>query len=140
MNSSNLDKQLDVMQRSIMDQFLGFDDFFLNNPLNSFSKSNFPLYNIINEGNGKYTIELAIAGYTLEDIELYEEDNTIIIEGKKLNDYDRDYIHKGLSFKAFKRAFPLSKGIAIEDAEFKNGILSIHFIKSEETKKLIDIK
>ena len=94
---------------------------------------------IVNDGDGRYTIELAVAGYTKDDIEVYAEDNSVVVEGKKLNDPKRDYIHKGMSYKAFKRVFPLSKNMTIEDATFENGVLSIHLTKSEELKKLIEI-
>ena len=125
---------------SIRNMFLGFEDAFkmLDNYA---SKSEYPPYNIERVSEDKYTLELAVAGFKKEDIDISIEKNTLKIEGESAKK-DADYIHKGLATRRFCRAFHLNKYMEVDKADMEDGILKINLVRNvpeEEKPKHIKI-
>jgi molecular chaperone IbpA len=120
--------------------FLGFEDAF--KMLDHYaSKSEYPPYNIERVSEDKYTLELAVAGFKKEDIDISIEKNTLKIEGESAKK-DADYIHKGLASRKFTRAFHLNKYMEVDKAKMEDGILKVYLVRNvpdEEKPKHIKI-
>lgn len=87
---------------------------------------NYPPYNIIKHDTHKFALEVAVAGFELDEIDVEVEGNNLIIAGQKLEKHDEVvYIYKGISTRSFKRVIPLGEHIVVKEAVIKNGMLSI---------------
>ena len=131
---------------------IGFDDMFdqfesmLGNGGLS-TQSNYPPYNIRKAGKDKYAIELAVAGFSKDDVEVEFEDNLLTVKTKKINktvEKDGDeIIHKGISQRSFSRSFTIADDVKVNGAELKDGLLTIScekIVPEQKKKKLISIK
>ena len=112
-----------------------------NNAANSY-----PPFNLKKVEDNKYVIEMAVAGFAKQDIELTLEDNKLLIKGKTSADSTGDettsYLHKGVADRAFTRQFTLADNVEIENARLMNGMLKIwleHVIPESKKPKKIDI-
>ena len=132
---------------------VGFDDIFeqFENLLEDRSlttQANYPPYNIRKIDRDSYAIEVALAGFNKNDIEIEYEDNLLTIKTKevnkpKINTNDTGIIHKGISKRQFTRSFTIAEDIKVNDAELKDGLLKIsceRIIPDYKKKKLIEIK
>ena len=109
--------------------FLGFDRIFDRmHTLNRIEQNQvkYPPYNIIKSGENHYKVEMAIAGFTQDDLDITVEDGVMTIVGNKEQDDDAEYLHKGIGSRSFKRTFTLADTIVVQDAELKDGILHVH--------------
>ena len=96
----------------------------------------FPKYNIIRHDDMKYTIELALAGYTEEQVTVEVKDRVLYITGEGENDTDTNYLHKGVSSRNFEQSFRLAEYVVVDSAEFVNGMLKVHlFVDIPEEMK-----
>jgi len=123
--------------------FIGFEPLLDSfNNLMSVSTDNYPPYNIAKESNNKYTIEIAVAGFTIDDIDLEELNNVLTITGNRDKHRSADkYIHKGISAKKFTKVFKLAEDAKVTNANLANGILSINIeIKVPKAAKANKIK
>ena len=129
---------------------VGFDSIFeeFDRMLESTERynSNYPPYNICKLSDNDYKIEVALAGYSKDDIELELKDNTLTVRNKTkekvINDESNGVIHKGISTRQFERSFTISEDIKVKNAELKNGLLNIdleRIIPDEKKPRLIDI-
>jgi len=129
---------------------VGFDSIFdeFDRMLDSTERynSNYPPYNIRKITENEYKIEVALAGYSKDDIELELKDSTLTVCNKQkekiVNDEVNDVIHKGISTRQFERAFTISEDIKVKNAELKNGLLNIdleRIIPDEKKARLITI-
>ena len=129
---------------------VGFDDVF-NHFESMFdydmvNVSNYPPYNIVQTGDNKFDIEVALAGFNKKDINVTSENGMLTIESKqedKSKDKDGEVLHKGISKRYFKKSFTIADDVEIKGAELKDGMLRVSMEKIvPEAKKLktIDIK
>lgn len=125
---------------------IGFDRIFneMNRQFaNSRSSDNYPPYNIARLDDTHYVIEVAVAGFAEEEIDVELKDSTLIIKGEKLKkDKEVDYVHKGISARNFERNFTLADNVEVRAATVKNGILAIaleHVVPEEQKPKKIAI-
>ena len=129
---------------------VGFDSIFdeFDRVLESTERhnSNYPPYNIHKINENEFKIEVALAGYSKDDIELELKDSTLTVRNKKkekiVNENTNGMIHKGISTRQFERAFTISEDIKIKNAELKNGLLNIdleRIIPDEKKARLISI-
>ena len=109
-------------------------------------KNNYPPYNIRKAGKDKYAIELAIAGFNKNDVEVEFEDNLLTVKTKKIDktvEKDGDEInHKGISQRSFSRSFTIADDVKVNGAELKDGLLTIDcekIVPEQKKKKLIPI-
>jgi len=105
----------------------------------------FPPYNIKKVGDNKFVIEMAVAGYAKQDIEITLEGNKLVIEGKSQNAGDAgvEYYYKGIAQRNFVRQFTLSDKIEIGDVEMANGMLKVwltNIVKAQDMVKKLTIK
>lgn len=106
---------------------LGFDQ--LERVLDRASKASaegYPPYNIEQVGEEEIRITLAVAGFTLDDLDVTIEDNQLVIRGRNDDDgMDRVYLHRGIAARQFQRAFVLAEGIEVTAARLEDGLLHI---------------
>jgi HSP20 family molecular chaperone IbpA len=106
--------------------FLGFDH--LEQMLDRVAKNSdgYPPYNIEQTGDSRLRITLAVAGFSMDDLQLTQEDNQLVVRGKQREDGEgRIFLHRGIAARQFQRAFVLAEGIDVEDAWLDNGLLHI---------------
>ena len=125
--------------------FVGFDKLF--NQLNAFETNpvaggNYPPYNII-KIDENYTIELAVAGFNKDEIEIIHEPehNRLVVRGSNDRD-DVDYLHQGIASRTFNRTWTVSDTIVVKNADLSDGILRIDLedvIPEEKRPKVISI-
>ena len=112
------------------------------------TQSNYPPYNIRKAGKDKYAIEVAVAGFNKDDVEVEYEDNLLTVKTKKVDkavgkDMDGEIIHRGISQRSFSRSFTIADDIKVEGAEIKDGLLKINcekIVPEQKKRKLIPIK
>ena len=131
---------------------IGFDDMFdqFENLLGNGSlamQSNYPPYNIRKTGKDKYSIEVALAGFSKKDVEVEFEDNLLTVRTKQVNKSDNqnengEIIHKGISQRQFARSFTIADDVKVNGAELKDGLLTIAcewIVPDYKKKKLIEL-
>tara|TARA_B100000029_G_scaffold485449_1_gene538766 strand:- start:2318 stop:2761 length:444 start_codon:yes stop_codon:yes gene_type:complete len=131
---------------------VGFDSIFdeFDRMLDSVDRghinANYPPYNIKKINENEYIIEVALAGFSREDIDVELKDKTLIVRNKAkdkvVDSESNDVIHKGISTRQFERAFTIAEDIKVKDAELKNGLLSINLekiIPEEKKPRLIKV-
>ena len=109
---------------------------------NNVSSTGFPPYNIRKEGDYHYVIEIALAGFSKEDIEVEVADGTLSVRSDKKDDV-ADNLYRGISFRKFNRKFTLSDDIVVNDASLDNGMLTINLeriVPEEKKPRLIEVK
>ena len=117
---------------------IGFDRYFEDlERMSNISQTNYPPYNVVKEDDEHFTVELAVAGFSKKDVSITKEKNVLVIEGK-VEDESKDFVHKGLASRAFKRSFTLADDVEISGASLKDGILkvSLERIIPEEDKPI----
>ena len=126
---------------------LGFENAFaaLDNAahLLTASQTAFPPVNIVKTGDYTFNVELAVAGYKQDEIEITAEKNSLKVTGKKSDEDTREYLVKGIAGRKFARQFVLSDTVVVRDANLADGILSIELenvIPEEQKPRKITIK
>jgi len=118
----------DTVWRDISPFAVGFDRTFdaLSIMANSKSQSvNYPPYNIRKVSDEQYTIELAVAGFDEQDIDLEVEGETLTIRGENPKEASEGLLHQGLAARSFVRKFVLSDDMEVKGAALSNGLLYI---------------
>ena len=112
---------------------IGFDRFgtLLDMALRSDqSAAGYPPYNIEVTGENRYAITLAVAGFTIEDLEIQVENNVLTVRGKKTNDDNpHNYLYQGIATRSFERGFNLADYVEVSGAELRNGLLTVNLVK-----------
>ena len=112
------------------------------------AQSNYPPYNIRKAGKDKYAIEVAIAGFNKDDVEVEYEDNLLTVKTKKVDkavekDMDGEIIHRGISQRSFSRSFTIADDVKVNSAELKDGLLTVNcekIVPEQKRRKLIPIR
>ena len=105
---------------------LGFDETFARLEAIAGSRSNYPPFNIVDGGDGKTTLEVALAGFCREDIEVETERNVLTVSARKAPaDRERKYQHKGISYRTFSRNWQMGDDVTVTNVEFVDGLLTI---------------
>ena len=110
---------------------LGFEHF--EQMLERVSKSSadgYPPYNIEQTGSEELRITLAIAGFTMDNLEVTIEDNQLVIRGRQSDDDgDRVFLHRGIAARQFQRNFILAEGIEVTQARMQDGLLHVDLVR-----------
>lgn len=108
--------------------FVGFDHLFQElDWVAKHATDTYPPHNIVKVSDDDYLIEIAVAGFTLDDLDIEQDERTLTVKGEIAKSEDEpSYIHKGISQKKFKRVFRLSEYVYVDGASLKDGILSIN--------------
>jgi len=108
------------------------------------TNTNYPPHNVIKTGEETVTIEIAVAGFAENELDIKLDNNALIISGRKVREeiLNHEYLHRGLSSRDFTQTFPLAEHVEVIHAEVKNGILSVYLerkIPEEKKPKSIAI-
>ena len=117
-------------------------------------QSNYPPYNIRKTGKDNYAIEVALAGFNKNDVEVEFEDNLLTVKTKQINISENEkqserkikngeIIHKGISQRQFARSFTIAEDVKVNGAELKDGLLTVsceRVVPEYKKKKLIEIR
>ena len=109
---------------------VGFDMLFdmLENGNMGGTQENYPPFDLIKEGENEYRIELAVAGFKPDELDITAQQNVLIVSGRKVEeteDKKPDYIYRGIANRSFERRFALADHIQVRGADMKDGLLSI---------------
>jgi molecular chaperone IbpA len=117
---------------------VGFDRVFqLLDSVNSDMGSNgYPPYNIEKVGDNGYRITLAVAGFTAQDIEIVQQENSLKVAGKLgAKDETSAFLHRGIAARAFERRFEVADHVRVTDAKLENGLLHIELVREVPEEK-----
>lgn len=97
---------------------------------------NYPPFDLVTDGEDRYRITLAVAGFTPQEIDITTQQNLLVVSGHKSGQDDKDYIHRGIAARPFERQFVLGDYVKVEAAEMKDGLLTIKLVREvpEEMK------
>ena len=109
---------------------VGFDRLFdmLENSNVGGAQENYPPFDLIKEGENEYRIELAVAGFKPEELDITAQQNVLIVSGRKGEESaekSSNYIYRGIANRSFERRFALADHIQVRGADMKDGLLSI---------------
>jgi molecular chaperone IbpA len=120
---------------TFLNNAIGFEDMFNRFDYLTSINSGFPHYNIRKENEGKYVIELALAGYKKDEVSVEVKDGVLIIEGKSKEDLS-NYVHQGIAKRSFKRQFQLADYVECKGGKLQDGMLNVELeYNPPESKK-----
>ena len=113
---------------------VGFDRLFdmLENSNLGQSQENYPPFDLIKTGENDYTIQLAVAGFRPDEIDITAQQNVLLVSGRKSDESDEqsgDFIYRGIANRSFERRFALADHIQVRGADLKDGLLSIELVR-----------
>ena len=120
---------------------IGFDQ--IERALDRVAKAadGYPPYNIErlardDQNPERLRITLAVAGFTLDQLEVTVEEKELVIRGRQQDDKSRQYLHRGIAARQFQRTFVLADGMEVLGADLRNGLLSIDLARPEPTRAI----
>ena len=122
-HSANLPELMKIISKN----GIGMDDY-LDRFFNSFeTTTNYPPYNLIHLNNVESVLEIALAGFTKDEINVYTEYGKLTVEGNKETNQETrsQYVHQGLAQRSFNRTWSLSEDIEGREVLFKDGLLTV---------------
>ena len=93
---------------------------------------NYPPFDLRKTGDNDYQIDLAVAGFRPEEIDITAQQNVLVVSGRKRDeseDKGSDYIYRGIATRSFERRFALADHIQVNGADLKDGLLSIELVR-----------
>ncbi len=125
---------------------IGFDRMFeeLNRTFANSKSDNYPPYNVIKLDETHYVVEVAVAGFSEDELDVELKDGVLSVSGEKAKSEgdSAEYLHKGISARSFLRRFTLAENVEVRAATVKNGVLSValeHVVPEEKKPKKIAI-
>lgn len=117
---------------------VGFDRLFdmLENGITNQTADNYPPFDLEQHGDDRYRITLAVAGFRPDEIDITSQQNLLIVSGRKGDQDDRSYVHRGIAARSFERRFVLGDYVQVRSANLRDGLLSIELLREipEEMK------
>jgi HSP20 family molecular chaperone IbpA len=104
----------------------------------------YPPYNIEllpagETGTETLRITLAVAGFGADDLEVSIDGGELVIRGRQHDETARDYLHRGIAARQFKRSFQLASGVEVSKAELNNGLLAIELHRPRQEKRVLKV-
>ena len=128
----------------VFKSFIGFDKLFDEiSRINHNKNSNYPAFDVIKSDEKNYEINLAVAGFNENEIEIVSLQNILYIKGKKVQNNSQNIIHKGIALRPFEKKFNLDPLMEVTEAILSQGLLNIKLFKKEPDiikPKRIEIK
>ena len=128
----------------VFKSFIGFDELFDEiSKINLNKNSNYPAFDVIKTDEKNYEINLAVAGFSENEIEIISLQNILYIKGKKVQNNSQNIIHKGIALRPFEKKFNLDPLMEVTEAILSQGLLNIKLFKKEPDiikPKRIEIK
>jgi molecular chaperone IbpA len=106
---------------------VGFDRLFdMLDQVNFEPMTNWPPYNVEKQGDDQYRITMAVAGFSQDEVEVTQQEHTLVISGKKHQDNGQgEILHRGIATRAFKQSFNLADFVKVMEAKLENGLLTV---------------
>jgi molecular chaperone IbpA len=108
---------------------LGFDTMFndFENRFGNQLKDNYPPYNIVKHNEDTYEIEIAVTGFSKDEVTVEIDQSQLIVKGVRSEDIDvtSEFLHRGLAFRNFTRSWTLAEHMEVGEGTIKNGVLTI---------------
>ena len=115
---------------------IGFDSMFDRLEKLQSQQQGYPPHNVVNHGEDKYEIALAVAGFSKKDLFVEQEENVLTIASKDVDlNGNVEYIHKGIATRKFKKTFTLSEFVEVDSVKLIDGILSVYLVKNIPEEK-----
>jgi molecular chaperone IbpA len=113
---------------------VGFDRLFdmLENNGAGNGGENYPPFDLIRTGENDYRIDLAVAGFKPDEIDVTAQQNVLLVTGKKNEESEEkgaNYVYRGIATRSFERRFALADHIQVKGADMKDGLLSIELVR-----------
>ena len=128
----------------VFKSFIGFDELFDEiSRINHNKNSNYPAFDVIKTDEKNYEINIAVAGFSENEIEIVSIQNFLHIKGKKVQNNSQNIIHKGIALRPFEKKFNLDPLMEVTEAILSQGLLNIKLFKREPDiikPKRIEIK
>ena len=122
---------------------IGLESFFNRlDALQDSTATNYPPYNIIVRDGETFDLEIALAGWSREDIEVATERNVLSVSARRSGTDDREYAHKGISQRSFAKNWQLADDAVVDAVKYENGLLTItlkKYIPEAQKRKVLDI-
>jgi HSP20 family molecular chaperone IbpA len=104
----------------------------------------YPPYNVelLHKSDGEpetLRITLAVAGFGPDELEVSIEGGELVVRGKQQEETPRDYLHRGIAARQFKRNFQLASGVEVHKAELHNGLLAIELIRPRQERRVLKV-
>jgi len=143
--TSTFDSVIDEFRRDPFN--VGFDNLFdrlvdFQTTVNPTQKMSYPHYNVTKIGDDEFAIEIALAGFSEENLSVTAKENTLEVRGEVPEKDTETVIHRGISTRAFNRRWNLADSIEVTGADFTNGLLTVHLknvIPEEQKPRVISI-
>jgi len=107
-----------------MKNSIGMDDY-LSHLFTYESKSNYPPYNVVSIDEHTSKLEVALAGFTEKEINVYTQDSKLTVVGSKAEKEENQYVHRGLAQRSFNRSWTLSEDTEVTEVVFEYGLLTV---------------
>ena len=108
---------------------VGFDRLFDMLENSSIGGENYPPFDLIKVDDNRYRIEVAVAGFGKDDIEITSQQNQLLVRGQKGDENGSNYVHRGIANRSFERRFALADHIQVRGADLKDGMLAIELVR-----------
>lgn len=109
---------------------IGFDRLFDMMETNAGpAQDNFPPFDIVQLDENEYRIDLAVAGFKSDESDITAQQNVVIVAGKKRDEDDSNFIHRGIATRSFERRFALADHIQVHAADLNDGLLSVKLVR-----------
>ena len=110
---------------------VGFDRLFdmMESSAAGANQENYPPFDLIQVGDNDYRIDLAVAGFKPDEIDITAQQNVLIVSGKKRDEDETQFIHRGIATRSFERRFALADHIQVREADLKDGLLSVDLVR-----------
>lgn len=132
-NNHQYDWMTTTFPKDIVDTVIGFDKMFERMSVGE--KATYPPYNVIKQNDDMFIIDLAVAGFTRDTLEVIEDNGTIIVKGNIETKTGTEYIYKGIACRKFTRKFTLAEYMHVKAVDLVNGILSIAVVREVPAEK-----
>ena len=112
---------------------VGFDRLFdmLENSTGQ-TQENYPPFDLIKKGDNDYSIQLAVAGFKPDEIDITAQQNVLLVTGRRSEEDEEkgtDFVYRGIANRSFERRFALADHIQVKGADLKDGLLSIELVR-----------
>jgi len=113
---------------------VGFDRLFdmLENSSVGGAQENYPPFDLIKLGDNDYRIELAVAGFKPDELDITAQQNVLVVSGRKKDESEEsssNYVYRGIATRSFERRFALADHIQVRGADLKDGLLAIELVR-----------
>ena len=133
---------MNALTRRQPNAFVGFDSLF-NRMESAFKGDTFPPHNLIKDDENEFTVELAVAGYAKDDLNVVLDKGVLSISGDRSESDDKHFLYRGISGRQFTKRLAIAEDIEVAGCRYEHGMLFIDLVRDvpeDEAVRNIDIK